>query len=77
MKARDRQRAAGLDLAGDLALVERALGPERDRGRFGLAAIALLQRACMALNAAASILISITTSKAFPGGSPAGGSARV
>ena len=44
MQARDRERAAGLDLAGDVRVVERALGLERDEGGLGVALVALLDR---------------------------------
>src|SRR5262249_5128974 len=44
MQARDRERAPGLDLAGDVSIIERALGLQGDVGRLGVALIALLER---------------------------------
>src|SRR5581483_3230415 len=44
MQAGDRKRAAGLDLAGDIGVVERALGLERDESCVRLALVALLDR---------------------------------
>src|SRR5215212_3196913 len=44
MQARHRQRAPGLDLAGDLAVVERALRFERDHRGAGIAFVAILDR---------------------------------
>ena len=44
MQAGDRERAAGLDLAGDVRVVERALGLERDEGGLGVALVAVLER---------------------------------
>src|SRR5262249_49861112 len=44
VQSRDRQRAPGLDLAGDVAVVERPLGVERDVGGLGIALVAVLER---------------------------------
>src|SRR5579871_731418 len=44
MQPGDRERAAGLDLAGDVGIVERALGLERDDGGLRRALVALLDR---------------------------------
>ena len=44
MQAGDRERAAGLDLAGDVLVVEGALRPQGDDRRFGLGAVLVLQR---------------------------------
>ena len=44
MQARDRERAAGLDLAGDVGIVERALGLQGDQGGLGVGLVALLDR---------------------------------
>ena len=44
MQARDRERAAGLDLAGDIGVVERAVRLERDHRRMRIALVAILDR---------------------------------
>ena len=44
MKPGDRQRPAGLDLAGDAFIVDRALGFQRDDGCGGLGLVAILDR---------------------------------
>jgi len=44
MQPGDRQRAAGLDLAGDVRVVERALGLKRDESGVRLALVAILDR---------------------------------
>src|SRR5947199_9562661 len=44
MQAGDRERAPGLDLAGDMGIIERALRPQSDIGRLGIALVALLER---------------------------------
>ena len=44
MQARDGERAPGLDLAGDVLVVERALGLQRDHRGAGIALVALLDR---------------------------------
>ena len=44
MQARDRERAPGLHLAGDVGVVERALGLQGDVGGLGVALVALLER---------------------------------
>jgi len=44
MQARDRKRASGLHLAGDVGVIERALGLQGDAGGLGIALVALLER---------------------------------
>src|SRR5437588_7968725 len=44
MQSGDRERASGLDLAGDVGVIERALGLQRDVGILRLAAVTLLER---------------------------------
>src|SRR5215467_185424 len=44
MQARDRERAGGLHLAGDVGIVERALGLQGDVGGLRVALVALLER---------------------------------
>src|SRR5215468_11259410 len=44
MQACDRKRAPGLYFAGDMRVIERALGLQGDEGRFRLALVALLER---------------------------------
>ena len=44
MQARDRERPPGLHLAGDVGIVERALGLQGDVGGLGVALVALLER---------------------------------
>src|SRR5262249_23091882 len=44
MQPRDCERSTGLDLAGDVGVVERALGFERDVSGLGVALVAVLER---------------------------------
>ena len=44
VQARDRERAAGLDLAGDVLVIERALRLQGDDGGVRVAAVLVLQR---------------------------------
>src|SRR5262252_107101 len=44
MQACDRKRAPGLYFAGDMRVIERALGLQGDEGRFRLTLVALLER---------------------------------
>src|SRR5262249_5763556 len=44
MQARDRERAPGLHLAGDVGIIERALGLQGDVGGLRVALVALLER---------------------------------
>src|SRR5262249_48599731 len=44
MQARDRERAGGLHLAGDVSIIERALGLQGDVGGLRVALVALLER---------------------------------
>src|ERR1700733_14647590 len=44
MQPRDRERAPGLDLAGDIGVVERAFGFERDEAGLGIGLVALVDR---------------------------------
>jgi len=44
MQSGYRQRAAGLDLARDIAVVERTFGLERDKAGLGISLLAFLDR---------------------------------
>src|SRR5947207_4903015 len=44
MQPGDRERTPGLHLASDVRVIERALGPQGDEGRFRVAFVALLER---------------------------------
>ena len=44
MQTRNRKRAAGLDLTGDVGVVERALRLERDEAGLRVGLVALLDR---------------------------------
>jgi hypothetical protein len=44
MQARDRERAASFDLARDVAVVDRAIGLERNEGSLGILFVAVLDR---------------------------------
>jgi hypothetical protein len=46
VQARNRERAPCLDLAGDVGVVDCALGPKRDEGGFGILLVAILDPFC-------------------------------